>query len=632
MKFKNGQLNKKLNISNIEVKRSNDIVSDVKLYFPIEILKFLVLSFITVFFILLQYNNPISKNIGSIDVLRIVYLYSFGLAFGDLMILILIGCYLTLSIKWASPWFKKHYFKWFKPYQKVDYWTVRRSIIIFIWLNLLSIAIIYHSILVFIRLDMSRTFISVNQIGDIYTKGWFYSFTNHGSITKNNFSNELPSAQLNVGIYADSLFNLPYLLTFSPYLSWVIALSIMAFAWAKLIMINIKNYIKNMIPWKVTLPIIEKNVYKTSTPFYFTEQVAVLFDFYRKSANVLQIDIYKVKFSYLLKQINNNLTMLSSHNVLTKFFRVIERKRRWRSGGEGSDSFLNALLNNHKKFSSDADLLIAPVDPHTLLNDNKSKISFYKSNELTREINIKDFDTKIITAAYSKDEWDAKKFDKIGTTNEQIILSNSIFEKDIKENARPYESEKVANILDVYENNLQTNNEELTSQTNLSACQELDNLNTYNNNSNKLEISNIEKDELSTEINFSVDTGDIKIISEKPESNLLTINDDANEKLIKNNFDDHLSFALYTEEIPLEYHHEDDEDNQAKSNDININEKKEDKNFIENQKQTNFVFLYDTSVTEIKDEKANLKSNDYLNNNQNDDQLEWNSPILNDNK
>ncbi|MGV2393463.1 UNVERIFIED_CONTAM: hypothetical protein O8I53_11210 [Campylobacter lari] len=87
---------KKLNIKNIEKKDQKDIVSDVTISFPIEILKFLILGFISAFFVMLQYADLIKTNN---DILRQIYLYTFGLALGDLMILILIGSYLTLFIR-----------------------------------------------------------------------------------------------------------------------------------------------------------------------------------------------------------------------------------------------------------------------------------------------------------------------------------------------------------------------------------------------------------------------------------------------------------------------------------------------------------------------------------------------------
>nr|WP_307939754.1 hypothetical protein [Mycoplasmopsis bovis] len=86
----------------------------------------------------------------------------------------------------------------------------------------------------FYRVDLHTTIISKSEILDVFKKGWIYSFTNEGSILKAKFSKELPNASFNIGAYADTLLNLPVLLTFSPYLSWIIAFIIFSFSLTKI--------------------------------------------------------------------------------------------------------------------------------------------------------------------------------------------------------------------------------------------------------------------------------------------------------------------------------------------------------------------------------------------------------------
>ncbi|WP_406616685.1 hypothetical protein [Mycoplasmopsis adleri] len=383
-----GKLNKKLNISNVEVKKQNEIVADVKLSVPIELLKFIVVAFVSAFFVMLQYGN-LTQN----DLLREVYLYSIGLAFGDLTILILIGSWLSLIIRWISPWFKKHYLRWFYSYTRVDYWTFRKSLISFIWLNLLAIAIIYHSVLVFQRVDMSSTIIKPSEIGQIYTNGWYKSFTVDGKIANSNI---LPHAYLNVGVYADTIFNLMYVIAFSPYLAWFVALAIMAFSWLYLITIKPILYLKNLNRNKCTLPIIEKNIQRKISPFYYTNQVKTLFEFYRKAAKVLDIDPYKVKFAYLDKQIKKNINTLSNNSSLKEFFKIVAKRNSYND--DANSDFMKILRANKTKYNDSPDLLIASADPNPIIVEVQYPVSSYKTNEVSREYTLRDFDTREINS------------------------------------------------------------------------------------------------------------------------------------------------------------------------------------------------------------------------------------------
>ncbi len=65
-------------------------------------------------------------------------------------------------------------------------------------------------------------------------KGEFTHLQMKDSILKAKFSKELPNASFNIGAYADTLLNLPVLLTFSPYLSWIIAFIIFSFSLTKI--------------------------------------------------------------------------------------------------------------------------------------------------------------------------------------------------------------------------------------------------------------------------------------------------------------------------------------------------------------------------------------------------------------
>ncbi|TKA59339.1 hypothetical protein MBOVa_2160 [Mycoplasmopsis bovis 8790] len=363
MKANYNKIITKIGISNIENNDSDKPLYFIKLNFGIELLKLIVFLFITVFFILLQYNNNFIVKSNKTDILRLIYLYTFGLTFGDLMILFLIGFYLTLILHWLIPFLKNKYFRWFYAHQKVNYLTLKKQTTIFIWTNLLVIAIIYHSVLLFYRVDLHTTIISKSEILDVFKKGWIYSFTNEGSILKTKFSKELPNASFNIGVYADTLLNLPVLLTFSPYLSWIISFIIFSFSWLKLITISPRNYIKNLNNSKNTMPAIQKFVLKNKLGFYLSLQTKKIFELYALMANILKIEIYKTSFSTLLKNIKNNIELIVNHQDFIEFM-----------SKNKTEKDLNASLKDEsyvteevKKTSIEPDLLISAVNPNSLL-------------------------------------------------------------------------------------------------------------------------------------------------------------------------------------------------------------------------------------------------------------------------
>ncbi|EIN15445.1 Hypothetical protein, predicted transmembrane protein [Mycoplasmopsis agalactiae 14628] len=378
MKANYNKIINKIGISNIENNDSDKPLYFIKLNFGIELLKLIIFLFITAFFILLQYNNNFIAKSNKIDILRLVYLYTFGLAFGDLMILFLIGFYLTLILNWLSPFLKNKYFRWFFKHQKVNYLTLKKQTIIFIWLNLLVIAIIYHSVLLFYRVDLHTSIIPKNEILNVFKKGWIYSFTNENSILKTNFSKELPNASFNIGVYADTLLNLPVLLTFSPYLSWLIALFIFSFSWLKLVTIKPREYLKNLNINKSTLPDVRKYIFKNKLGFYLTNQTKNLFNLLALMASILKIEIYKTKYSVLLDEIENNFDEIVQNEEFIAFI----NKHNGADNDTKKPKEAKSEAKAFQKINIEPDLLISSVNPVSLLVDNTNNINEYDTKQL----------------------------------------------------------------------------------------------------------------------------------------------------------------------------------------------------------------------------------------------------------
>ncbi|VEU75184.1 Uncharacterised protein [Mycoplasmopsis maculosa] len=370
----NKQLNLNLNISRIENKTEKEIISDLKLSFPVELLKFLILVFVSSFFIMLQYNNLLQT---PNDILRQIYLYSFGLVFGDSLILILIGSYLSLIIRWCSPFFKNKYFTWFRNYIKVDYWTVRYNVIIFLWMNILAIALIYHSVLMFFRVDLSTTILKTEDLKNIFTNGWISSFTRNWTIYEKN-SNLLPNASLNIGVYLDSIFNLLYFISFSPYLAWFVVIFLIVYSWILLIFVKPKLFFNRIFGKKSNIFNVEKILGSGHSPFYLTKNIKVLFEFYKKAGEYLNLDLSRISFKNLLLSIYSNDSLLNEKYL----FEVKLEKNKIKN----EDPFSEEILyeENFTKENSIFELK---------MQDNENKI--IKTNENISVIQEKKIDEKI---------------------------------------------------------------------------------------------------------------------------------------------------------------------------------------------------------------------------------------------
>ncbi|WP_027120810.1 6TM ABC transporter family protein [Mycoplasmopsis lipofaciens] len=433
--MKKTKIRKKINIDSRELKNKSDVVGDVNFNIAIEILKFIILLFISASFILLQYRTTFNSSSFATKLLRKIYLYTFGLAFGDLMILLLIGLYITFFLRWFGLIYKNYYFKWFKKYIWVDYWILRKYVTIFIWLLLLAFAILYHLVLLSHRVS-NFFFYKVSDIKNIYTKGWFYVFTNQG-ISNLNIDKNIPQAFLNVGIFFDSLFNLVYVLTFSPYVSILLFIVIFIYSWLILITLSPKKYFRNLNSKTLTLIQIEKYLQQTSSMFYYTNNCKKCFDFYKSSAEVLKIDYFKVKFVYLLKQIDKNMQMLSSYMTTKNYF--VDKKNINIFENKTDIEFLKEIDNQEQKIVLKPDVTMPSIVPDNLL--------------ISREIDITDFNktkehilnntfgntSEYLMNSYKKENIEEKTIsnDKTSTDLENVktleTIENSTQEKQEKE-------------------------------------------------------------------------------------------------------------------------------------------------------------------------------------------------------
>ncbi|WP_051677973.1 hypothetical protein [Mycoplasmopsis opalescens] len=305
----------KLNIKNIEVKKENDLIPHMNMNIGLEILKTLALIIATAIFVIFHFvKNQEGK---SSEIIRKIYYYSIGLSFGDTIIFIIIGSYISLFISWILYSYRKYFFRWFYRFAKVDFWLVRKRILTTLWFILLWAALVYHHILLSARVN-NYWYYTQEDVKNIFVKGWYASFTKNYEV--NDPKNWYPNTTNNIGVFFDTLFNLPYAITFSPYVSLIFVLISFLIISIYFFTINPFAFFKNLKLRKMNILQVEHYLKKTSSIFYYTEESKRLFEFYKLAARVLKIDITKVSYKTLVKEINGSLDALVQNEQTAKFF------------------------------------------------------------------------------------------------------------------------------------------------------------------------------------------------------------------------------------------------------------------------------------------------------------------------
>lgn len=353
--------NKKFSIPRIELKDKSEWVEEIKFNIPVEILKFLLLSILLVAFVLLQYQNKINLD-EQYQFFRQIYVYSFGLAFGDLSILIIIGCFASLVIWWITPVMKKYYFSWFQKHTRVDYWLIRKNLIIFIWLNIIVISVIYYLMLAQKR-HSNWYLLNTNEFSNIFRFGWYYSFTNVPD-------SHLPNSFLSVGIFLDSILNVFYILSFGPWFIIILLLALNIYIWVRFITLKPRLYFKFMNSKKRTIQTIEKYLKRKDSIFYYTQAVIDYFQFCKECANVLKIYYANCSFNFLLSQIKKNIKLLSEHSITSKYFVYVPKKKRYEYFADELDILRTSELNIEK----DEDVIFDGVSSTSLIEYHHSTL------------------------------------------------------------------------------------------------------------------------------------------------------------------------------------------------------------------------------------------------------------------
>ncbi|RMX34934.1 putative membrane protein [Mycoplasmopsis fermentans MF-I2] len=688
MKIEVNSVRKRLKIFAREKKNENDVVGDVSYSIPGEILKFLILLFVALAFIMFQYQDLFFHNDNKvINIIRKIYLYSFGLAFGDIITLVIIGSFLTLMVRWFGSIFKNHYFAWFKSYTRVDYWILRKRIISFVWLTLLFVVLIYHVVLVSFRVE-NIWYYSTADVKNIYLKGWYYTFTNQADLLDGK-SVDYPVAYLNIGFLLDTLFNLFYVVTFSPYLAIISAFLIWTLAWLFLVTLNPIKYFKNINEHKKTIVMVEQYLQKINSLFYYTPQVRELFRFYKDAAQVLKVDYFKFNFRYLQKLVKKNLTLLAQHTLKAKYFENVKAKKT--ASQLEAEEFLKIVETTQTNTTSAtitlnaaADIKMPAINAQNLLvnKHNKNNTNTYISNESTSEYS-KDFDlteerymsnyvetieveaqsqesTKLLIDDLENKKSDTEeikaktkemtaKFEAVQPTEEKtkeitnILLADQVISEVTKE-------EKLAPTIEQVSQQFLVDTNELTDTNDVEKDQTQSNIIDQNNSKTvklvKETIENEESKTLEQEIAFLIDSSENTFVmsAEKNTQNItqtmsqpVEVKAQTIEQKIEENVENKKqTIGFIIPEDSNETIIEKDDDLKTKEEFIaqldsieadNLASKEIKLEQPESEKRQNFQFTFDTNTIVINNDSN--KSKDRVDHFEDDN--DWVSPILSDN-
>lgn len=303
---------------NVEKKQKNQILTTKTAMAGVEFLKLLFLIFISAFFILIQYGSNWIKDQNTANVIEIIYLYSIGLVFGDLTIFIIIGVLLSLIINWLELFLKKYYFKWFSDHLKIDYWFISKRLKLVLWSTIICVVMLYHWTLLSKRELENNWLYSKNDLKNIFLRGWYYSFTQGPQKAL-----EIPNAKGNIGVLADTIFNILHVISFGPYLMILSCTIIQIVSWLFFITINPLKYFKKYSRKKTPIEL-KNNLKKINSLFIYTDEIERYFEFIDKACKILEIDIEQNSLKKILKLVRANYEILSTNVETFKYYEHIE--------------------------------------------------------------------------------------------------------------------------------------------------------------------------------------------------------------------------------------------------------------------------------------------------------------------
>ncbi|TNK84032.1 hypothetical protein C4M96_00865 [Mycoplasmopsis pullorum] len=212
-----------------------------------EVIKFLIIMCLLVFFIILTYID--------ISFIGYFYRYSFGILFGNSIIIIGFLVLISMSFHILSLVKPHHAFSYFSRIRKVNVFTLKKQINIFLILLFFIVTLSIHLNHYYSKLSDFE--FSPSQ-KNLFHSGWWELYKDGG---------KGPNVQNNLGVILDSIYNCLYYLSVSSLVPILIVIGLSLFAILKLFLIDIRYTIKMFLGSDGSLKSIVKNY--ESRNFYF---------------------------------------------------------------------------------------------------------------------------------------------------------------------------------------------------------------------------------------------------------------------------------------------------------------------------------------------------------------------------
>ncbi|OAB49186.1 hypothetical protein [Mycoplasmopsis gallinarum] len=358
----------------------------------------LVISFLISFLVIGLYF--LSNNLNS-EFFSKLYLYTIGLLFGDLIIFLVIALLSYFLLNFLNLFLNKYAISWFDKYQKISYSSLKNNLFKNILVLLLIFILIYHAILVGQRTE-SWYYYKTSELSSIFSLGWYKSFTNDGinPITKGN-----------IGILFDSIFNIFYVISFSPFLVWIIIIFLSIYLYFSFWLIRPYQYWKKLRKSKHSVVEYETELKKNQI-FFYTNETKRFFEFINWSKKILNLENESFKQTY--SEIKKHFSILTRENEAFLYFKNIKKTKKPINAEienkeneitlteDETEELESAILTNNKT-SISKNVQIEKIENPIFYNEEINELNFDENLEETIEVSNLN-ETKKINSNLSKNE------------------------------------------------------------------------------------------------------------------------------------------------------------------------------------------------------------------------------------
>ncbi|WP_040545482.1 hypothetical protein [Mycoplasmopsis alligatoris] len=291
---------KRLEVPFVENIPEENKVLHPKVNIPLEIIKFVLFNLIVVFFILMSQAKG--------TWLELIYQYSFGLLFGNLIYLFTVIGYLAFLVHFFSFMTKNKAFTYFSRLKKTSIFVIKKNCYLILASLFICLSLIEHMIYHFYY-NPSFSFNTSNEsLRSLFTNGWYARFNEDG-----------PNVNNNIGFLLDTLYNILYYPTLSPILPGLLIITIIVLTFLQVFFNGIKkhfSYYSYNLPAKKLI----KNLHHRNSMFYMTKSIELYFNFIIEAGKIMQLSVETVPFKKLQKSVLANLAKINYEIIIGQLF------------------------------------------------------------------------------------------------------------------------------------------------------------------------------------------------------------------------------------------------------------------------------------------------------------------------